>query len=381
MRSIAGYSKKRLLHVCAKALVGCFAANTVLYAADIQRGAQVARDANCLECHRVAGVGGRLANETDAADLDSSILTRYTAPALASSLWNHTPLMRGMARIQSLPHPKITETESEDLFAYICSLRLSDRAGDAKAGERVFDKKGCAECHAAVPVSGGVAASAPSVTQWNVSSDPFVLARAMWNHAPAMKRAMERRARIWPKLSGQDLLDINQFVRASKTSAAKAIAPAWPDARQGKALFDASCKQCHSGSMALERMLVNRTLMDIPAGMWNHSARMMAIPVVSNEEMGSIVAYAWQLQYLGSPGNAARGAETFTKKRCVECHGESGNLNFQRGARIFTPFALVSLAWEHGTLMEQEMKRKKIRWPSLSAEDISDVVAFVNSRP
>lgn len=133
--------------------------------------------------------------------------------------------------------------------------------------------------------------------------------------------------------------------------------------------------------MALERMLVNRTLMDIPAGMWNHSARMMAIPVVSNEEMGSIVAYAWQLQYLGSPGNAARGAETFTKKRCVECHGESGNLNFQRGARIFTPFALVSLAWEHGTLMEQEMKRKKIRWPSLSAEDISDVVAFVNSRP
>jgi len=364
---------------------GFFMALIVSQGADIQRGAQVARDANCLECHRVGGTDGRLAKQMDAPDLDSMLLSQYTVPALASTLWNHTPVMRGAVAGTTIPHPKITETESENLFAYLYSLRFHQANGEAKAGERAFEKRGCAECHASTSAAGSAPTSAPAVSSWNTSPDPFVLTREMWNHAPVMRQAAARRARTWPRLSGQDLLDINEYARSTKRNSPsiRTEAPYWPDPRLGQALFQTACKQCHAGGMSLDRMLRNKTLMDIAAGMWNHSARMLNVQVVSSEEMGGVVAYAWELQYMGAPGVISRGREVFEKKHCVECHTatERRSLNFQRGSRVFTPFSLIALGWEHGTLMEAAMKQNKIRWPGLSPQDVADVVAYLNSQP
>jgi mono/diheme cytochrome c family protein len=180
------------------------------------------------------------------------------------------------------------------------------------------------------------------------------------------------------------LSDLTAYVRdvqSGGTAKPQASEFAYRDDYKGGVLYESNCRRCHTGALSPERRLANKTFLDIGAGMWNHSPRMADLPILSDEEMNSVVGYVWRLQYLGEPGRAQRGREVFRAKQCASCHEGPADKPILRGERVFTPFHLIAHVWEHGTLMQQAMKQKGIRWPTLSPADVSDIVAYLNTRP
>jgi hypothetical protein len=110
---------------------------------------------------------------------------------------------------------------------------------------------------------------------------------------------------------------------------------------------------------------------------------MLALPMVEPEDMREISAYVWQLQYEGPKGTVAGGARVYADKGCVVCHKdpETGEPVFGRGDKLYTPYSMMSLGWNHGVRMQQDLKKKDMAWPRLSPGNMSDLVEFINSRP
>jgi mono/diheme cytochrome c family protein len=203
-----------------------------------------------------------------------------------------------------------------------------------------------------------------------------------------MTAAAAQKSRERPTVSAQDLADITAYARAARglpsAPATPAIPPDMDQVRQvGKQWFEANCSTCHQSGMALERRLANRTYLSIAAGLWNHLPKMIVVPTPAAAEMRATIAYVWELQYLGPPGSVARGSQVFQRKNCAQCHNDpdTGASTMARGEKLFTPFSMVALGWKHGRQMQEQMEKQRIRWPSLSESDISDIIAYMNSRP
>jgi hypothetical protein len=132
----------------------------------------------------------------------------------------------------------------------------------------------------------------------------------------------------------------------------------------------------------LDHRLGDQTLTDVAVAMWNHGPRMVDSPMIRTDEMRNIVSYVWERQYLGTPGNAGRGSQVFETKHCATCHtGKSDAPYLGRGEKMYSPIAMVAILWRHGPEMLVQMQAKKIEWPRLSPEDMSNVVAFLNTKP
>jgi mono/diheme cytochrome c family protein len=117
--------------------------------------------------------------------------------------------------------------------------------------------------------------------------------------------------------------------------------------------------------------LRNKTWMDIGAGIWKHAQKMPTVRLVSPDDMRKILAYIWQLQYDGPPGNRALGQRAFAEKGCIECH--QGRL---KDGHI-TAFSFVAAAWGPARQAHQRILKP---WPSLSPAEVANLVAYLNSR-
>jgi len=343
--------------------------------ADAQRGAEVLRRENCLQCHSLRGQGG-----SAAPDLARRIGQGYTPASLASLVWNHGPTMWAAMSAKNIALPSVTQNDAEDLFAYLYSVRFFEKPGDAGRGKQVFEQKHCAECHSLKTPARG---PGQPVANWKSLSDPIALVEAMWNHSSDMKTELAQRQKVWVALTGQELTDLTVYLQNLPSLAGATPELTLPDPATGKPLFDQNCAQCHKDSLALDRRFSNQTLLDVAAEMWNHIPRMIAAPVLSADEMRRIVAYAWERQYLGPSGNVAKGRKVFTEKRCASCHDDPGakDARFSRGERVFTPLSMIPVVWAHGPRMLEEMKRKGVAWPHLTSEDVTNLAAFLNTRP
>jgi cytochrome c5 len=116
--------------------------------------------------------------------------------------------------------------------------------------------------------------------------------------------------------------------------------------------------------------------------MWNHIPKMKDVSRTSSDDMRKIVAYIWERQYLGPAGNPARGARVFQAKRCAVCHNDpqSGAPKLPSGSAGYTASSMIHVLWTHGPQMLDKMKQKGLPWPHCSADDISNLVAYLNSR-
>jgi len=345
------------------------------WAADAERGAQVLQRENCLQCHGLRGEGGNTAP-----DLARRIAQNYTPAALASLMWNHAPNMWAAISAQKLPLPRVSDADAEDLFAYLYAVRFFERPGDAGRGKQIFAEKHCAECHSLSESGPGPGTPVP---RWKSLSDPMALVQQMWNHSSAMKNELAQRKKVWVSLTGPELNDLTLYLQNLPSLRPNPPRLTLPDPASGKALFEANCSQCHKGSLALERWLSGLTLTDVAASMWDHVPRMLAVPLMGEGDMGKIVAYVWQRQYLGPSGNVARGRKTFEEKRCASCHEGTAvpAAKFVRGERVLTPVSMISVLWSHGPQMMEEMKKRGVAWPRLAPEDISNLIAYLNTRP
>jgi len=113
--------------------------------------------------------------------------------------------------------------------------------------------------------------------------------------------------------------------------------------------------------------------------MWNHSLRTMKEhPTLSYDEMSCLVAYIWSVRTAGSP---ERGRRVFAQAGCVDCHdmsdtGGATDVQVQTAERDL-PTYLLSVLWQHGPSMYDEMEKEGVSWPRLTERDVADLEAWL----
>ena len=116
--------------------------------------------------------------------------------------------------------------------------------------------------------------------------------------------------------------------------------------------------------------------------MWNHEPSMKnPPPTFAPEEMRQIISYIWTKQYFRGTGSANRGKTVFTAKSCATCHNDaaSGAPKLGKGKDAYSDITMVAALWDHGPQMLDSMTARKLAWPRFTAQEMSDVIAYLNS--
>ena len=226
---------------------------------------------------------------------------------------------------------------------------------------------------------------------------------AMWNHAPAMFRAMTEKGVPFPRFQGNEMADLQSYIRlvvgfqAETRPYYRYIRP--PSADEGEALFRTKqCVQCHSlgaygGKVGpdLSRAALPRKYGAISLVMWNHAPemqRMMSalsvpLPHFEAQELADLLSYLSSLS-MKREGDPAAGASTFATKGCSSCHtvtvgatSVGPNLTGLQGS--LTPINIARTMWNHGPAMLQRMERSAVSWPVFNSKELADTLAFLKS--
>jgi len=344
---------------------------------DARRGEQLFETEQCMRCHSVKGVGG-----TAAPDLSRRIDRDFTPAAMASLMWNHAPDMWAGMKQHGIVKAELSQESAADLFAYFVAARYFEKPGDAGRGKLAFAVRHCASCHG---IDRSPNPLAPPVAQWESLADPVVLAQQMWNHGAAMRVAFAKQKIAWGDLTAQDLTDILVYLQNLPETKSLAHNFLFPPSDAGPALFQSKgCAGCHVGKLALETRLRNQTLTDIAVDMWNHQPSMKnPPPQLSQEEMRQITGFIWTKQYFRGDGNAERGKKVFAEKNCATCHNDPAagapQLGQGKDKGAYSDITMMSVLWEHGPRMLERMNERKLAWPRFTAQQMSDVIAYLNS--
>ncbi|MBZ5636346.1 MAG: c-type cytochrome [Acidobacteriia bacterium] len=175
------------------------------------------------------------------------------------------------------------------------------------------------------------------------------------------------------------------------------------DSARGAELFDTlSCVQCHSingkgGTVAPDlgrRIDRNFTPASLAATMWNHApamwasmrARTIRTADLSEQAAADLFVYFYSARFFEKPGDAGRGKRLFSSKHCSECHDLTGAklpeaTPVNQWQSIGQPMALVNALWNHAATMRQEFAKKKLNWPDLTAQDLTDILVYVRNLP
>lgn len=355
-------------------------------------GSRVFGSKGCVKCHAVNGVGGKIGPD----------LARVPRPRsfyeLATAMWNHLPQMVQRMDALGIARPRLDVRETEDLIGFLYTLNYFDAPGNAQAGRRYFTEKRCVVCHQ-VGGAGGVVG--PNLDFFQQFGSPIFIVAAIWNHGPQMTEAMKAQGIARPAFIGPELQDLIAYLAPASAGPREGPIYVLPGrAVEGKRLFnDKRCIECHSvggeggkvGPDLVGRGL-RRSLIEFAAAMWNKAPTMMAamtprgisVPQLRPEEMADIVAYLYSVGYFAEPGNVANGRKVMTDKGCVRCHaiaGERGKSgpDLARAKGLESPAAVITVMWNHAVVTSPTVRGQKGLWPELRPEDLSDLVAFLQS--
>jgi mono/diheme cytochrome c family protein len=221
------------------------------------------------------------------------------------------------------------------------------------------------------------------VAKWESLADPVILAQQMWNHGPKMRAEFSKKKLAWGKITGQELTDMLVYLQNLPETRNLARNFSFPPSDSGEQLFASKgCTECHVGKRALEALLKNQTLTEIAVDMWNHQPSMKnPPPTFTPEEMRQIISYIWTKQYFRGTGNASRGKTAFTAKSCATCHNDAagGAPKLGKGKDSYSDITMVAALWDHGPQMLESMTARKLAWPRFTAQEMSDVIAYLNS--
>jgi mono/diheme cytochrome c family protein len=379
---VANSGRSRPFRRLSFALVLAIKLHAAAVSADSTRGAQVFELQGCAQCHALNGVGPKAGP-----DLGRIADRGFTPAALAATMWNHAPEMWVETKLRSVARPAMDEQQAADLFAFFYSLRFFEQPGDSARGKSLFASKKCAACHGIDEPIKGEARVKP-VAEWTTASDPLELIETMWNHSAAMRDEMARRNIRLPQLTGQDLADLLIYTRRAAKSQPPAPVLRETAADAGKTLFESKgCIACH-GAMThfLSTDVHDVTLTDIAADMWNHGLDMsLRKTTFAPGEMREIADYIWYSRTIEGAGEVGRGAQVFAAKKCGVCHDDpSGGAPALSGltanGKFFSGATMVSALTRHGPAMLDKMREKHLAWPHFSAEEMSGLIAYLNTR-
>jgi cytochrome c2 len=175
------------------------------------------------------------------------------------------------------------------------------------------------------------------------------------------------------------------------------------DSTEGARLLrEKNCTICHSiegvgGSTAPDfarAITRSYTSATMAALLWNHGPAMwsamrrenIAAGPLTEQDMRNIYVYFYALRYFDPPGDAARGRNVFTGKRCYRCHAltiEAGGVGppVPLWPTLADPVLWVQQMWNHAGEMAQEMERSGIPWPKFTTREMVDMMVYVENQP
>jgi mono/diheme cytochrome c family protein len=173
------------------------------------------------------------------------------------------------------------------------------------------------------------------------------------------------------------------------------------DSERGDQLFQSQgCVQCHrlkgmGGNTApdLGRVLDRAfTPAELAGTMWNHAPTMWAAIKERNIQVGDVDQQAaadlfasfYSARYFEMPGDAARGKRLFSSKSCAGCHGLTSSPNprakpVNQWEGLNHPVVLVGAMWNHSPAMWSELSQRKIAWPSMTGQDLTDLLVYLRN--
>jgi nitric oxide reductase subunit C len=171
---------------------------------DPNNGKKLFAAKRCVRCHGRDGGGTTFGPNLKRAT------QRLGVAEIAGELWNHSFRMTEAMRKRGISFPRFDGNEMADVIAFLYYLRFYEKGGDVRAGEAVFARKGCANCHR----GDGNPPIGPDLSRSRAALSPLSLATAMWNHAPAMY-ARSRMERIeWPRFEGDEMRDLAVYLKS-----------------------------------------------------------------------------------------------------------------------------------------------------------------------
>jgi mono/diheme cytochrome c family protein len=175
------------------------------------------------------------------------------------------------------------------------------------------------------------------------------------------------------------------------------------DSTRGERLFKTlSCIECHSvngagGHIAPDlgrRIDRNFTSASLASTMWNHAPAMWAAMRereirsgdLDEQAAADLFAYFYSARFFEKPGDAGRGKRLFKERACGLCHGLTeavtpGIKPVSQWNAIVDPIALTEAMWNHSPNMFAEFKIKQIPWPTLTGQDLSDLLVYLRNLP
>ncbi len=344
----------------------------------------------CVQCHAVNGVGGHVGPDLGRIPRARSFYD------LAAAMWNHLPRMVERMRQLGIQRPHLKPRETGNLIAFLFTLNYFDSPGNLQAGRRLFAAKKCIVCHQ-VGGTGGVVG--PNLNFLKQYGSPIFVAAAMWNHGPAMAKAMRIKGIERPSFMGSELLDLIAYVKSASPEPAEEPLTILPgQADEGRRLFERkSCIACHSiqgrgGRVGPELSEVgrHRSLTQFAAAMWNKGPTMMrlmkekgiSIPQLRAGELADIVAYLYSVRYFPEPGDPRKGRELMTDKGCLTCHsigGHGGKIagDLARVKGLDSPATVISALLNHSLITEPLTESQGAAWPRFRPGEMSDLIAFL----
>lgn len=172
-------------------------------------------------------------------------------------------------------------------------------------------------------------------------------------------------------------------------------------AERGKALFtEKGCVQCHSfegagGKVApdlAQKSDRQYTPVLLASQMWNHGPTMWnavassggQVSTLTTRDAADLFAYFYSRLYFATPGDAGRGKALFERKSCAGCHdmtlpGTGPPIANWRAAK--DPIAWSERMWNHSGSMYRVLSRTGLSWPSLSGQEMADLLVYLRNVP
>jgi len=167
-------------------------------------GRQLFSEKNCIQCHSVGGVGGKVGPEL------VELASRRSPIEFAAAIWNKVPAMTAAMKQRGIAVPQLKPEDMADLVAYLFSVRYF-AAGSINAGWKVAYEKGCLHCHS---VFGERGKTASDLTKAKGLDSPAAVIAALWNHALVTPPSIAGRKPEWPVFKPGEMADLVALLQA-----------------------------------------------------------------------------------------------------------------------------------------------------------------------
>jgi cytochrome c2 len=261
-----------------------------------EAGEKALKKYKCQVCHSIDSQGGSVGP-------DLQRWAGFVNPVVwAQKMWGHALEMESEMRARKIAWPRFSGEELVDIVAYIRSHAGAEareylEPGSPSRGEKLFESRGCLECHR----FGAKAAAGPNLQDSDLPDTLAGIAAQMWNHAPKMQAEIRKRGSQAVEIEAQEMADIIAYLMTRRYFLSQG------DPVAGRKVFvEKSCMLCHSvgnvgGNVGPKLTTVKGVSSSVIMGhaMWRYGPRMLdqmaergiPWPHFEGQEMSDLIAF------------------------------------------------------------------------------------------